>query len=365
MGKRLFIFVFLLVTVSCGKLKTKNEAITSPLSEEESNLIVDLFESVSALVDSIYSRSELRKERVRVMNHPIDSCNADLAQAHTFAEVQNYFILKHLENRAAQVQFLAGFFDIPADINKIVPTSLVSHEMCPVTKESLTASIGESRVPDSDTINKLNEFSNINNALRKNYLTQPNYENKLLISQHWAKLSKCLSYIESYTTADSVSSNNVAKEHAPADYRKPAGVAFYIDPKQPEVSQLNIGTYQFTPDIEGNIRACARQWNNLFPQCAVSLNSKKAEMVRVLGSELQTFNIFCGINKIHQTFSIQVNSVDSKRTHINNKLSGKLKSPANRCVTINFFSSYAYNHFGPFQNSTGKNLKELVSCYFK
>lgn len=365
MWKHLFLFLVVVTTVSCGKMSTKNEAITEPLTVEEDNLITDLFESVSALVDSIYGLRELRKERVRNMNHYIDSCHQDFQGFHSFAEMQNYFVVKHLENRAAQVQFLAGYFDIPADINKIAPTSLISHEMCPITKESLTASIGASRVPDADTIKKLNEFSNISNTLRKNYLENPTYENKLVVSQHWAKLTKCLSYIESYTTADTTSSKNTATRYAPSDYRKPAGVAFYIDPQQNEDSKLNIGTYQFDPDINGNVRACVRQWNNLYPSCGISLETNEAEMIRLMGSEIQTFNIFCGMNKIHQMFSIQVNSSNAKRTHIANNVNGKLKPASNRCVTINFYSGWAYNHFGPFQNSSGKNLKELMGCYFK
>ncbi len=373
MPKHLFIFIVLLATVffstSCGKMRSAEKAIEAPFTEEEGDLMLDMWNTVSKLVDSIYGRSDLRKERFRQMNHRIDSCHADFTQFHSFAEMQNYFIVKHLEERPAQIHFLAGYFDLPTEIEKIFPTSLISHEMCPITKKGLTASLPEGKVPDEDTIAKLNEFSSISNGLRTEFLAHRNtpraYETKLAVSQHWAKLAKCLSYIESYTTADTTSSKNYAKKYAPADYRKPAGVAFYIDEAQPEESKLNIGTYQFDPDITGNVRACVRQWNNLFPSCNIGLNTSDDEMIRLLGSELQTFNIFCGVNKIHQMFSVQVNSTNAKRTHINNKTNNKLKNSKERCVSINFYSKYAYNHFGPFQNSSGKNLKELMGCYFK
>jgi hypothetical protein len=363
MGKHLLFVLILVTAVSCGKAQTTKPM--SSLSEEEGNLISDMWENVSKLVDSIYGLTELRKDRFRQMNHLVDSCHRDIAQFSSFAEIQNYFVVKHLDSRAAQLQFLAGYFDIPADINKIFPTSLISHELCPIDKKALTYSLEAKRVPDDDTILKLNEFSNINNKLRKDYLDHETYENKLAVSEHWAKLIKCLSYIESLTTADSSNSKKTAVKYAPTDYRKPAGVAFYMDAVPTEDSELNIGTYQFDPDSKGNVRPCIRQWNELFPKCSVNLEANESEMIRTLGSEVQAFNIFCGINKIHQMFSIQVNTTNSIRTSLANNQNNKLKPPEDRCVTINFRSGVAYNHFGPFQNSTGENLKELMGCYFE
>jgi hypothetical protein len=364
MGKHLLIVVVLMITVSCGRTQTAKTNPETPLTQDDGNLLADMLEGVSKIVDSIYGLKELRKDRARIMNHKVDTCQEDLASFNSFAEMQNYFVLKHLENRPAQMQFLAATFDLPPDINKIFPTSFISNEMCPITKAALDHSLDKKNIPDADTISKLNEFSKISNALRSEYLKNPTYETKLNVSEHWAKLIKCLSYIESYTTADTTDSKKTAAKYAPPDYRKPAGVSFYFDdPPKPE-SKLNIGTYQFDPNADGNVRPCIRQWNVLFPKCSVSLDANEDEMIRTLGSELQAFNIFCGIDKISQTFSVQVNSSNPVRTSLANNPNNKLKSAKNRCVSINFRAN-GYNHFGPFQNSSGKNLKELMGCYFE
>lgn len=361
MGKHLFFAIAILTLASCSPIETLQPPM-SPLTIEDAMLVEDMYESISAVVDEYYGNDELRKERVRSMNHMVDTCHADIANFHSFAEMQNYFVIKHLENRPSQMQYHAGFFDTPTDINKIFPTSLISHEMCPIDKAGLTHTLYiASRVPDDDTILKINEFSNLSNTFRKNYLENPTYQNKLLVSQHWAKLMKCLSYIESLTTADTNASIQTALNEAPPDYRKPAGVSFY---RPSADAKLNIGAYQFDPSSTGNVRVCIRQWNVLFPDCAVSLNADEDEMIRTLGSELQTFNIFCGIDKLSQMFSVQVNTTNSSRTSLVNNVNNNLKTPENRCVTINSSSEMGYNHFGPFQNSSGKNLKALMACYF-
>lgn len=81
-------------------------------------------------------------------------------------------------------------------------------------------------------------------------------------------------------------------------------------------------------------------------------------MIKVLGSSYQSFNAFCGIHKVVQTFAIQVNTSSSSSTHPSN--GGK--TAANRCVTPHFYAGKAYNHFGPLQNSTGENMNSLYSC---
>lgn len=365
MWKHVLLFFVIIATVSCGKLKTKSNSVDSPLTEEEGSLLSDLWEITASTVDTFYGKAELTKERTRKMNHYTDSCHPDLQELHSFADMQNYFILKHLDERSAQIHFLSTYFQIPKDIENIYPTSLMSHELCPITEKSLTASLSEGKVPDAETIQMLNEFSKINNSLRSSLRAKSTYENKLKFSQHWSKLVGCLAYAESLTTADSAQSKEIAARNAPKGYVRPAGVGFYEDPNQPQESRLNIGLYQFTPSIGGNIQACARQWNEMYPSCKINLKASDTESFKMLGSELQAFNAFCGVNKINQMFSVQVNSSNTKRTHIANSVNSKLKSSKDRCVSINFHSSYAYNHFGPFQNSTGKNLKSLMSCYFR
>lgn len=365
MWKRvLLLFVLTAITVSCGN-KPSNDSAVNPGTQEEGSLLSDLWEVTANTIDKFYGRAELTKERARNMNHYTDSCHPDFQEMHSFADMQNYFILKHLEDRPAQIDFLSSYYQVPKNINDIYPTSLMSHELCPVTEESLTASLSAGKVPDSETIQMLNEFTKINNQLRANLRVKDTYQNKFKYSQHWSKLTGCLAYAESLTTADSAESKEIAARNAPAGYTRPQGVGFYEDPQQPPVSRLNIGMYQFTPNMAGNIQACARQWNSMYPRCKIDLQASDTQSFKILGSELQAFNIFCGINKIQQMFSVQVNSTEAKRTHISNSKNSKLKSSKDRCVSINFHSTYAYNHFGPFQNSTGKNLKALMACYFR
>jgi len=172
----------------------------------------------------------------------------------------------------------------------------------------------------------------------------------------------CLSYVESLTTADRPFSDRIAQAYAPSDYRRPAGVLFYEDPLQPEASALNLGLFQFSPDSGGNIYACIKQWNLIYPSCQVPSGGSTKEMLRLLGSSYQSFNAFCGTEKPSEMFSIQVNSSNSKRTHPANwRSDGSLKAPKDRCVSL-YFAGAAYNHFGPFQNSTGNNLEELLTC---
>ena len=183
-------------------------------------------------------------------------------------------------------------------------------------------------------------------------------EAKMLLTKKWSKLFSCLAYTESLSTADSSSSNRVAKKYAPSGYRKPSGVKFYEDPYQDEASKLNIRMFQFTPTGSGNINACLGSWNEYYPQCSVSKRSSRSSLIKVFGSTLQTMNAFCGINKIVQTFSVQRNSTKSYASHPINK--GRAK--VDRCVTPWIYSGYAYNHFGPLMDSTKSNLNKLISC---
>jgi len=101
-------------------------------------------------------------------------------------------------------------------------------------------------------------------------------------SRLWSKLMMCMSYTESLTTADTLTSDRVAQKYAPAGYRRPANVLFYEDPYQSAASRLNIGLFQFTPNSSGNIQACIREWNNLYPRCSISPKANQPEMIKIL-----------------------------------------------------------------------------------
>ena len=175
----------------------------------------------------------------------------------------------------------------------------------------------------------------------------------------------CLAYTESLTSADVSSSYKVSEEYSPKGFEKPKGVKFYEDPYQDATSRLNIGLYQFTPNSSGNIYPCVLQWNDFFPENKIDTRADQNELIRVFGSSFQSMNAFCGINKVVQTFAIQVNTDEQKRTHPGNRDGQSLKASSNRCVTPWFYASYAYNHFGPLQNSTGNNLKKYTKNKLK
>lgn len=312
-------------------------------------------ENVAKAVDQIYSSSrELLVTRSQTQSHPSDSCEKHLEGKSRFADVISYFSYQQMSASKAPLAPIAVAYSLPATTASMEPVSLISHAMCPVTAETLQSTL-TNNVPSAAVIAKANQFVNRYNSLREQ-------NNTLELHKLWGRFFMCLSYVESLTTADTNTSQNVADRYAPATYRKPAGVKFYEDSTQPLVSRLNIGLYQFSPDSGGNIFPCIDQWNTLYPTCQVAESGDQAEMIKTLGSSAQHFNAFCGVNKVQQTFSVQVNTSRASATHPSNKVGTNLKSAVNRCVSLHFRAGLAYNHFGPLQNSTGQNLEELLDC---
>ena len=126
--------------------------------------------------------------------------------------------------------------------------------------------------------------------------------------------------------------------------------------------------FQFTPSSSNNIQPCLQAWNDLHiskPECLINTKSPQSELINITGSSLQSFNAFCGVHKMLQTFSIQVNTTKASATHPSNVVNGKFKEAEQRCVSPHFKAGYAYVHFGPFMNSTGSNIAELYRCIGK
>lgn len=313
-------------------------------------------------VDRYYSRyQELLPARGPASAHTTDHCDQKLRGHNSFADRIAYFVHKHTEDTRAHVAHLSSFYNVPANLNTHAKASLISHPLCRATRATLTDTIGSQRVPNNTVIAQLNEFSDRHNSLRERVINDQDVDAEIELNQLWTRFMSCLAYTESLTTADISSSHNVARKYAPAGYQKPSGVKFYEDPWQPEASRLNIGLFQFTPTASGNVNPCLRHWNEMYPQCTVATNANRAELIRVFGSSYQTFNAFCGVNKLLQTFAIQLNSNVQRNTHPDNYTNG-MKRAQNRCVTPFFFSGWAYNHFGPLMNSTGSNLSTLMTC---
>lgn len=320
--------------------------------------------SIATAVDKRYGMSELRKLR-NVTGHASDSCETELrSKEDPFGVVLGRFIEAQLSPAHPALDYVASAYSI--NTSSPAAVGFDSHPMCTVSKSTLTQTLRyENLVPEQSTIDLMNSFASKYNTLRtKSRGGDARAQQDLL--NLWSKVGSCLGYAESLSTADTARSRSLASEVAPSGYVKPDGVKFYHDANQTTVaSQLNIGLYQFSPAASGNVQACIREWNERYAKssCQISRTASNAEMIRILGSSQQHFNAFCGMNKILQSFYVQTNTTATARTHpANLSSSGALKAGANRCVSLHFHSTRSYNHFGPFQNSTGSNLKSLLSC---
>lgn len=303
-------------------------------------------------VESYFNDDELSKVRNQ-SEFEIDQCH-DVDNI-SFGDSIEYFITK-LANKRPTFLHVASIYNMPSKIENQEAVGLLSHPLCLVSKESLSQTI--KKVPDGKTIELANRFASEHNEYRS--LAQRDELKKL-----WGKFFGCLAYTESLTTADTKASKRLAKKYGPRNYEKPEGVKFYYDKWQPKVSRLNIGLFQFTPNYAGNIKPCVDSWNHFYQEekCQIK-NNGQDNLIRVFGSTTQQFNVYCGVHKVIQAFSVQLNTQTKKYTHPSNTESGKLKESNKRCVSPHFYAGWSYNHFGPLQNSTGDNLRKLMSCIF-
>ena len=308
-------------------------------------------EYISDLVDGRFNNDELSKFRKAESFSRGDSCHQELQNANRFADAIAYFVEVLTQDQKVQLQGVASFYGMSSSDASYFPVSLTSHPLCRVTSSTLGNTIRN--VPGSITIGLAARFADDHNRFR-NLALAGNNEGENDLRKLWGTFFACLSYSESLSTADTSSSIRAASKYAPSGYRKPAGVKFYEDPAQNEASRLNIGMFQFTPTYTGNINPCFRQWNRDFPSCEIK-RGNRGEVIPVVGSSLQHFNAYCGVHKLLQTFSVQVNSSKSRNTHPDNVSNSRLKASGDRCVTPHFYAGWAYNHFGPLQNSTGSN----------
>lgn len=315
---------------------------------------------VADTVDPINGNDELSVARTFEDYSRGDSCHEDLDEAPRFADAIGFFTDLLSKEQKVQLQGIASFYGMSSSDANYFPVSLISHPLCRVTRSTLSNTVR--KVPGSSTIALAQRFADDHNRYRQDHLNGDQGAREDLLKL-WGKFFGCLAYTESLSTADSSLSQRTASRYAPSGYRKPAGVKFYDDPAQSSASRLNIGLFQFTPNYGGNINPCFRQWNRDFPSCKINRGGQ-SDMIRVVGSSLQHFNAYCGVHKLLQTFSVQVNSSKSRNTHPDNRQGSGLKSSVSRCVTPHFYAGWAYNHYGPLQNSTGSNLNKLLKCVY-
>lgn len=341
-------------------------AVTDSITPPGFDVFREVATPVGEIVDTTYhSNRELLPQRDSQSSYRTDNCDTALEQKDRFSDRIAYAVELKMQPSRAQLGYVASYFALNKDVNTYLPNSLISHPLCTVTSDTLNTTLGGKNVPSAATIKKANEFANRMNNYRREALAG-NPEGYVKASKLWSKMMMCLSYMESLTTADSTKSQNVAQKYAPAGYRRPAGVNFYEDPYQPAVSRLNIGLFQFTPDAGGNIQACIREWNVLYPKCGITPNASQGELIKVLGSSLQTFNAFCAASKVTGMFAVQINAAKAYNTHpFNQKADGSLKAPAERCVSPHMSVGRSYNHFAPFQNGSGFTMDNILSCTLK
>jgi hypothetical protein len=335
------------------------EPIPDPDRGEVPADFLEVANIVGAEVDAKFgnyrSLSSVRKDK---LEHESDYCEEQLIDYNKFSQRISFFIEKQLVEAKTDLSYLAPYYSVPSNNDNFLETGLAQRPLCVSTRSSLAKTLKKSdRVPSSSVIKKLNSFERAVNDLRER-MNDGDEEAKMLLTKKWTKFFSCLAYTESLSSADSSSSSRVARKYAPSGYSKPSGVKFYEDPYQDEASKLNIGMFQFTPNGRGNVNACIGSWNEYYPQCHISKGESRSSLIKVFGSSFQTMNAFCGVNKVVQTFSVQINSSKSYAYHPVN--SGRAK--IDRCVTPWIYSGYAYNHFGPLMNSTKSNLNKVISC---
>lgn len=319
---------------------------------------------VGPSVDQFQKQTELSKVRSIVNLDNVDKCFSDEQPHDLFADQISYYSAMMFKDVPAMVGLVGSSFGSSENDNNYFPTSLIRHQLCPVSSSSLAKTL-KKNFPSQNVIDKLNRFTTTVNNLRTQVIKGDSSAKKELLNT-WTRLFSCLAYTESLSAPDTNSSNNVAKKYAPAGYRRPAGVQFYEDPSQSAESRLNIGSFQFTPNSKsGNIIPCIKAWYTVHASkqsCQIPLKATEAETIKAVGSSLQSFNAFCGVHKLIQTFAIQVNTKNASATHPSNNLNGTLKDSEARCVSPFFHWGKAYGHFGPFMNSTGSNMDNLYSC---
>lgn len=275
-------------------------------------------------------------------------------------------VARHLN--ADQVRF-TEYFD---DIFKIEPdddpsaVSLVSHPLCEESHATLGTTLRRSNDLTDAEVEHVNAFVGHANAARDAILADST--DTLPALRTWTALGACLAYAESLGDPDTSTSLNRARQLLGDEFEKPDGVKFYYDSGHDnEASRWNIGLFQFVLFRGGNIQPCLVTWQAQgLPGGNVRRDLNVKEMGRFVGSPGQSFNAFCGINKIAQTMTINALTTDPSRTHPSNIVGDRLKPSQQRCVSLH--NKRAYAHFGPLirTNSTtagyASNLEKVMSC---
>lgn len=330
-------------------------------SDEALTSIDPLLSAVDARMGGGFTQLSIPRKTDAFFDIPLEE-----GQRQTFGHRIALEVLRHL--KPDQVRF-TDFFDNtfsvePTDDPSAV--SLVSHPLCREDRATLSSMLSRSGNLADSEIQLVNAFVDHANAARDAVLLDPTDTSAVL--RTWTALSACLSYTESLGDPDTQTSKMRASQLLGETFEKPNGVKFYYDSGHDnEASRWNIGLFQFVLFKGGNIQPCLVSWQAQgLPGGHVRSDLSVEEMGRFVGSPGQSFNAFCGINKLAQTLTINALTKDLSRTHPSNTINGVLKPSPKRCVSLH--NKRAYAHFGPLiRTSTStagyvSNLEKVMSC---
>lgn len=349
--------------------------ISAPMAvTEPAALSPQLYRSIASelgpKLDARFGRNFFQFTEVRNMGripHPSDQLPGQNIGRDSFADRIALAVEVGYNLQKPELGYLGNLFGLPTATTTapLKEVSFLSHAQCTPTKDRLKQALQlDRRIPTDALTKQLVRWTTRMNALRTEALkgsAPARRENQRL----WTKFMMCLSAEESLTTADTARSRQIASD---LGIDKPPGVKFYMDAAQSNPdSRLNIGLFQFSPVSGGNVQSCLRSWNRQVKSgiysSQIAQNSPGQPMRLLLSAHLQTFNSYCAVNKIFDSWAVQVNTKNKTNTSLANQDSqGRLKASADRCVSIFSSTNASYNHFGPFQNSTGKNLQSLMNC---
>lgn len=358
-------------------------------------------------VDKAWNSDQLN--RIRKQDPASTDACTDIKGQKTFADAVEFGIDQGLKSRIYDMNSVVRRAFSLKDIEEQVPVGLISHPYCQITKESALHILGETRMPDDATLAKLNKYVSRLNRTRAE-MAKGVEGSRAKMKAYMGLLMGCLSYEESLAAPGddgsikerydeafrevSTKMPNLTKRYTNKDgvLQRPSGVCVYtdhdggyvlelralkaagkwdaeakkaLDKKYP--SWITIGLFQMSAILYGNIDPCVDAWNAERPACPIAKRSEEGLALGLVSSG-QTFNSFCGVQKVVHAFHSQVHSNAPTGTDIANiNQDGTLKDSKDRCVNLlsRGGKDRIYSHFGPLGNSVKTNLPSVVSCIDK
>lgn len=305
--------------------------------------IFAILRPVMNAVDAYFRRTELAKIRLRNSETDIELI---VDQRSTFADQIGLEVARHVAKAPVDLtRNVTPFYAVDARPPGGV-FSFAQHPLCRSSRTDLKRIFRKDANLLDDEVELAQAFEKAANAAFQRARKDPSDTGPLL--QVWGALTGCLAYAESLGDADGTASVAEARRRLGSSYRKPPGVKVYYDKwHNNEASRLNLGLYQFVLTKGGNTSPCLAVWKELELASFDKIDGyDKQGMANFVGSSAQSFNAFCGLNKIAQSLYVTAYTREKKETHPDNIApDGSLKPPADRCVSP--FHRRAYSHFSP------------------